>query len=122
MRQSSLGEGWGDRGHAVVLVNIGANSVAGFPGLARRLAGADLKIGGYTTNSGRDSVVTFEGVVDVVGGDGPETADAPVIAAEFHDGGGHHTVSFAAIEDQRDAIAELGEDFFAAGAGAWEKS
>ena len=28
-----------------------------------------------------DGVVAFEGVADVVGGDGAETADAPVIAA-----------------------------------------
>ena len=56
-------------------------------------------------------------MADVVGGDGTEAADAPEVAAEFDDGGRHGAVGFAGIEDKRDAIAELAEDFRAAFAG-----
>ena len=40
-----------------------------------------------------------------------------MIAAKFDDGGRHDAVGFASVEDQREAIAELVEDFAAAGAG-----
>ena len=66
---------------------------------------------------GGDGVVAFEGIADVVGGDGTFAADAPVITAQLDDGGRQHVGSFAGVEDQRKAIAELGEDFDAAGAG-----
>jgi hypothetical protein len=49
----------------------------------------------------------------LVGGDGAFAADTPVIAAEFDDGRGRSTVGAAGIEDQRNAIAELPEDFLA---------
>lgn len=38
-----------------------------------------------------------------------------MIAAEFDDGGRRGVTGFAGIEDQRDAVAELAEDFFAGG-------
>jgi hypothetical protein len=65
--------------------------------------------------SGRDGAVAFKGVADVFGGDGAETADAPVIAFEFDDGGWHDPVGFAGVKDQRETIAKLTENFLAAG-------
>lgn len=67
----------------------------------------------------------------MVGGDGGFAADAPEVAAEFDDGGGRERVGFAGIEDERDAVAELAENFLAAfacgragkiGAGAGERN
>jgi len=40
-----------------------------------------------------------------------------VIAAQFHDGGRHEAGGFAGIEDEREAITELAENLFTAGAG-----
>lgn len=68
-------------------------------------------------NLGVDGLVAFEGVADVIGGNGAEAADAPEIATKFDDGGGHHAASLASIEDEWETIAELAEDFFPAGAG-----
>lgn len=68
-------------------------------------------------NLGVDGLVAFEGVADVIGGNGAEAADAPEIATKFDDGGGHHAVGLASIEDEWETIAELAEDFFPAGAG-----
>ena len=45
------------------------------------------------------------------------TADTPVIAAQFDDGGGARVGGFAGVEDERQTIAKLGEDIGAAGAG-----
>jgi hypothetical protein len=78
---------------------------------------ANREIGVARKSSAWDGVVAFEGVADVVGGDGTETADAPVIAFEFDDGGRHDPVGFARVKDQREAIAKLTENFLAAGAG-----
>ena len=61
--------------------------------------------------------VWVEGGLDDFGGDGALTADAPVVATEFDDGGWHEALCFAGVENQRDAIAELAEDFIAAGTG-----
>lgn len=61
--------------------------------------------------------VGVEGGVDDVGGDGALAADAPEVAAEFDDSGRNKALCFSGIEDERDAIAELAEDFVAAGAG-----
>lgn len=69
-------------------------------------------------------------MADVVGGDGAFAADAPEVTAKFDDGGGREGVGFASIEDERDAVAELAEDFLATfarggagkiGAGAGER-
>ena len=67
--------------------------------------------------SGGDGIVAGEGLFDIVGGDGAETADAPVIATEFDDSGRHDGVGFAGIEDQRKTIAQLVKDFTSTGAG-----
>lgn len=62
--------------------------------------------------------------------DGTFAADAPEIAAKFDDGGRRVIVGFAGIEDERDAVPELGEDLGTArasgrtrniGAGAGER-
>jgi hypothetical protein len=58
-----------------------------------------------------------EGGLDDFGGDGAFAADAPVVATEFDDGGWHEALRFAGVEDERDAVAELSEDFVATGAG-----
>jgi len=69
--------------------------------------------------------------MNVVGRDGAFAADAPLVAAKLDDGGGHGAGGFAGIEDERDAIAKLAEDFVAAfasgrarevGAGACERN
>jgi len=59
------------------------------------------KLGSPQKSSASHGVVAFEGVADVVGRDSAETADAPVIAFEFDDGGRHDPVGFARIKDQR---------------------
>ncbi len=59
----------------------------------------------------------MEGGLDDFGRDGALAADAPVVATEFDDGGWHEALRFAGVEDQRDAIAELTENFVATGAG-----
>jgi hypothetical protein len=80
---------------------------------------------------GRDGVVAFQGFVDVVEGDGAFAANAPEIAAKLDDGGGQGVDTFSGIENERDAIAELAEDFIATftsgrtgdiGAGAGERN
>jgi len=80
---------------------------------------------------GGDGVVAFEGFANIVGGDGAFAADAPLVATKLDDRGGHGAGGFAGIEDERDAIAELAEDFVAAfasgrsgevGAGAGERN
>ena len=68
-------------------------------------------------NLSGDGIVAGEGVLDVVGGDSAETADAPVIPFEFDNRGRHDGGSLAGVENEREAIAELVEDFFPAGAG-----
>ena len=47
---------------------------------------------------------------------GTFAADAPVVTAQFDDGG-RHEAGFAGVEDERDAVTELAEDFVTAGAG-----
>jgi len=80
---------------------------------------------------GGDGVVAFQGFVDVVDGDGAFAANAPEIAAKLDDGGGQGVHAFSGIENERDAIAELAEDFIATftsgrtgniGAGAGERN
>jgi len=83
----------------------------------RRNSNAIREISVPRKSSGLDGVVAFEGVANVVGGDSAETADAPVIAFEFDDGGRHDTAGFARVQDQREAIAKLTENLLAAGAG-----
>jgi hypothetical protein len=58
-----------------------------------------------------------EGGLDDFGGDGALAADAPVVAAKFDDGGRHEGLRFAGVEDKRDAVAELAENFVATGTG-----
>jgi len=65
---------------------------------------------------GAEAGVGVEDGADVVGGNGAFATDAPVFAAEFDDGGGQDAVSVAGIEDERETIAELIEDFFTGGA------
>ena len=65
---------------------------------------------------GGDSVVAGEGVFDIVGGDGAEAANAPVIAAEFDDGGRHNGVGFASVEDEGEAVTQLVKDIVSADA------
>jgi hypothetical protein len=74
-------------------------------------------LGGRKGGLSGDGVVAFEGLADVVGGDGTLAADAPEVAAKFDDGGGREGVGFAGIEDERDAVSELAENFLAAFAG-----
>ncbi len=59
----------------------------------------------------------MKGSLDDLGRNGTFAADAPVVAAEFDDGGGHEGMRFASVEDERDAIAELTKDFVATSAG-----
>lgn len=66
---------------------------------------------------GGDGFIATEGGLDLSGRDGAFAADAPVVAAEFDNGGGRNVVGFSSIEDERNAIAELGEDLDAAAAG-----
>ncbi len=61
--------------------------------------------------------VWVEGGLDDFGGDGALAADTPVVAAKFDDGGWHEALGFSGVEDQRDAIAELAEDFISTSAG-----
>jgi hypothetical protein len=65
---------------------------------------------------GRGVAVGVEGGLDDVGGNGAFAADAPEVATEFDNGGWHEGLSFSGIEDERDAVAELTEDFCATGA------
>jgi hypothetical protein len=73
-------------------------------------------LGGEGVNWAEAGVGVEDGAY-VVGGDGTFAADAPVFAAEFDDGGGQDAVRLTGIEDEREAIAELIEDFFTGGAG-----
>ena len=66
---------------------------------------------------GGDGIVAGEGFLDLVRRDSALAADAPVIAAEFDDGGWLGAVGAASIEDERDAVAELVEDLLATFAG-----
>lgn len=59
----------------------------------------------------------MKGGLDDFGRDGALAADTPVVTAEFDDGGWHEALRFAGVEDQRDTIAELAEDFVATSAG-----
>ena len=55
--------------------------------------------------------------MDVGGGDGSETADAPVLPAEFDNRRRHAAaVRFAGVEDQGDAVAELSKNVLSTGA------
>jgi len=66
---------------------------------------------------GAEAGVGIEDCTDVVGGDSAFAADTPVFAAEFDDGGGQDAVGLTGIEDERETIAELIENFFTSGAG-----
>ena len=66
---------------------------------------------------GGDGFIATEGGLDLSGRDGAFAANAPVVAAEFDNRGGRSVVGFSSIEDERNAIAELGENFDAAAAG-----
>ena len=70
--------------------------------------------------SGGDSVVAFESVVDFVRRDGALAADAPVVTAEFHNGGRQRASGVAAIEDEWETVAKLAKHLIAtlAGGGA----
>jgi hypothetical protein len=68
-------------------------------------------------NSGGNGVVAGERFVDLLRGDGAFAADAPEVAAEFDDGGRRDAIGAAGVEDQREAITELAEDFVAGFAG-----
>jgi hypothetical protein len=59
----------------------------------------------------------MKGGLDDIGGDGALAADAPVVATKFDDSGWHQGLSFSGVENERDAVAELAEDFVATGAG-----
>jgi hypothetical protein len=68
-------------------------------------------------NSGRYRIVAGEGFLDLLRGDGSFAADAPEVAAEFDNGGRRGAVGIPGVENQREAIAELAEDFVAGFAG-----
>jgi hypothetical protein len=55
--------------------------------------------------------------LDNVRGHGAFAADAPVIAAEFDDGGRDEALGFTGVEDERKAVAELAENLVTAGTG-----
>ncbi len=66
---------------------------------------------------GGDSVVAFEDFADIVGGDSSFAADAPKVTTKLYDSGRHGSENVTRIQNKRNAIAELAEDFFATFAG-----
>ena len=57
-----------------------------------------------------DGFVAPQRGLDLNGRDGTFAAETPVVAAELDNCRGHSIVGFAAIQDQRDAVAKLSKN------------